>query len=543
MRRWFREGLPRAVTDCYVFLMLLVLPLFMVNGYYDITLSKFLFCTCLTGLWLLALIAACVVEALKKRFVRPKLRLPQIFILAFMLIGCLSTIFSPYGAEIILNAGQRYEGLVLLLCYGLIFLGVSWFGRLRKAHALAFAAAVTICCVIAILQLLNLNPFWLFPGTRRYHDLPLTGQTQYPFLGTIGNIDLLSALFCLAVPFFTALAVRRGGRAWLLLLPAALSTFVLVSSRVAGGIVGLGAAVLICAPVFAEDGDSFRRMCSALAVLGVTVGLALCSVWPNGRDVAAFHLRLGLLPLLAFGAATLLAVCALLPDLFPKAFRRPRKGVAIFCAALVVLGFVGLWFYPGQSGTLYEASQVLHGNAQDSFGSHRVEIWRGVLNLVPERPLLGGGPGTVRFRLADMVFTRYVPETGQTLTAGVDNAHNEFFGYLANIGILGLLAYLCAIAVSLKRFFKRRDALSSALGGAVLCYWAQSFFGLGLCFVTPLMWLMWGLFCGDSEINAGAAHRAARIHDGTDNGTPGCASPTDTAMFDILEPIITGEEK
>lgn len=519
MRRWFREGAPGAVTDCFIFLMLLVFPLFtgiigydITNekslwGYTDITREKSLFFLCLTGLWILTLAAACVVTAVKGRWKPPKLRLPQIFVLAFMLVACLSAAFSPYGAEVLLGAEQRYEGLAALLCFGAIFLGVSWFGRLRPAHVLAFGASVSVCCAVAILQLLNLNPLWLFPQGLRYHDAHILYTSE--FLGTIGNTDLLSAFLCLAVPFFTALIVRRGGRAWILLLPAALGVFVLVESGVSGGAVALALAFLVGAPVLAEDGVCFRRLCHVLLALCVCVGFALGCVWPDGREVGAFALKFGVASLAAFGAATLLAVLGLLPDMLPKAMARPRKAVVICIVCVSVLGVAALWFYPGQSGTLYEFSRVLHGDPQDSFGSSRILIWREVLGLVRQRPLLGGGPGTLGFRL-DVTFTRYIPETGKTLSTYADNAHNEFLGYLANIGVPGLLAYLGAGIVSLPRFFKRRTAGVTALGAAVLCYWIQSFFGLGLCFVTPLMWLLWGLFCSDRSADADAGARAEK---------------------------------
>ena len=85
-------------------------------------------------------------------------------------------------------------------------------------------------------------------------------------------------------------------------------------------------------------------------------------------------------------------------------------------------------------------------------------------------------------------------ETGATLVTRVDNAHNEYLGHLANLGTLGLGAYLTATAASLRTWFRRRDAIvPAALGCAVLCYWLEGLFGLGLVLTNPLLWAFWAL--------------------------------------------------
>lgn len=93
---------------------------------------------------------------------------------------------------------------------------------------------------------------------------------------------------------------------------------------------------------------------------------------------------------------------------------RRRTAVLAAEAALLAAAVLAVYFYPGRSGTLYEASRLLHGEADASFGSHRVEIWREVCALIAQRPVFGGGPGTAAARL-HIEFTRFVPETGRTL--------------------------------------------------------------------------------------------------------------------------------
>lgn len=176
---------------------------------------------------------------------------------------------------------------------------------------------------------------------------------------------------------------------------------------------------------------------------------------------------------------------------------RARKRL-IGALSLLFLGILALlYFYPGESGTLYEASRLLHGEADGSFGSHRIEIWRAVWEAFRERPILGGGPGTMALRL-DVTFSRFVPETGLTLTTYTTNAHNEYLGYLANVGIPG--AALCLAAMGSTFFSRRAWPLSRfAWGWGITAYWVQAFFALGLCLSAPLLWIAWGLFCSSSK--------------------------------------------
>ena len=188
----------------------------------------------------------------------------------------------------------------------------------------------------------------------------------------------------------------------------------------------------------------------------------------------------------------LLGSCALLA---PKLTHgRRRRAVLAAEGALLALALLAVYFYPGESGTLYEASRLLHGTADGSFGSHRLEIWREVCALIRQRPVFGGGPGTAALRL-HIEFTRYVPETGRTLGSFVTNAHNEYLGYAMNLGQPGLALYLGMMGVT---FFRRTRGGAAWLWG-VAAYWIQAFFSLGLVVTAPLLWLAWGLVLAPEE--------------------------------------------
>ena len=129
-------------------------------------MKKYLFFVICTALWLAALAAL----SLKGRLTRARRPSPaQLCALCFMAVCCLSAALSPHRLDCILGAG-RYDGLVTLLLCALVFLGVSAFGTLRPCHTRAFALSCTLCCLVALLQLLGFNPLWLYPGELSYYD-------------------------------------------------------------------------------------------------------------------------------------------------------------------------------------------------------------------------------------------------------------------------------------------------------------------------------------------------------------------------------------
>lgn len=236
-------------------------------------------------------------------------------------------------------------------------------------------------------------------------------------------------------------------------------------------------------------------LCLAAPLLTVYAALSR-SKWDRALLLPA-ALDLGILAACDVDAGIVaLAGCVLIA--VPVAIQKDRAAKAAGCVSggLALAGLGTLWFWPGKSGLFYEISQVLHGHLADEFGSHRGQIWKQGWQLFKEHPWLGGGPGTTGARFD----IQWVSEVRRSI-AHVRNAHNVYLGYLINIGVLGLLAYLAAIGCSAVTWIKRRkaNALYPALGAALVCYFIQDFFGLGLALTAPMCWVIWGLLESELE--------------------------------------------
>lgn len=422
----------RWLTDKYIYLMLVVFPLYWGGGYENITEPKALFFYIATGLWIALVLVLCAVAAVRRERFCVQLRPIHWALAALLLLASVSALVSPWWESTLFGApsasGQpRYDGLVTLVCYGAVFYGVSLLGRPRRSYVWAMTGAAVLCCLVAAAQLLGADPFGLYPEGTNYYDK--YGLYSSAFLGTVGNVGLLGQYLCIALPIAFVFGVRSKRR-WErrgLLAASALELVILIFTQAEAAYVGVLACVLIAVPL-------------------------------------------------------------MLPE------KRARRTAAIVSASLVAAGLVVLWFWPGESGTAWEASRVLHGDIRDEFGSRRVEIWRAALKLVPERPWLGGGPGTFGERV-DISWTRFIEETGRMRRAIVSNTHNIYIAYLVNNGVLGLAAYLGCIACSAVTWLRGRfrGEHIGAIGCAFLCCVVQDFFCVTLCVVTPIMWVVWAL--------------------------------------------------
>lgn len=480
---------PARLTEKYIFALLVLFPLFVgFKGYVETTVSKFVFFAGLTLLWL-----ALTAVRLRRSDLSGEKSPVFVLIGAYFALCAVSAICSPYGAAVFFGEG-RFDGIITSSLCVAVFFGAALLGKPREKYLRWGIIAGALCCVVGVLQLLGFNPLWFFPGEYDYYDagVKYTGS----FFGTIGNADLMSAYLCLLLPIgvgYYIIAARR--EPWLLPL-LALFGFSFLTCGVSAGLLACGVTALFLPPLLITGGERLRRGLECAAVLALALCLALCFHGEKTDGSVCLSLRFS-------GKAAvmlILAVFALLARLFFRRSEFEPRELRIFLISLSAVTALGalawVYFLPPESGTLWELSEVLHGNIRESFGSSRIRIWRQVLELFEERPLLGAGPGTLAKRM-QLEFSRFVPETGATLTAFIDNAHNVYLGILADTGLLSLLCYVSAQVLSAALALRRGGGAALCLLLGLICYWIQDFFGLGLFLVSPLMWLCWGLLVSE----------------------------------------------
>ena len=181
--------------------------------------------------------------------------------------------------------------------------------------------------------------------------------------------------------------------------------------------------------------------------------------------------------------------------------KNTRRRLALLMAVILLCGLAGVYFLGEQMGGFAaEASALLHGQWDDSFGSGRLFIWRNVVGLLPERLLLGGGPDTLGLRVT-AAFERYDETLGVLIRSTIDSAHNEYLNILVNQGLAALLLYLAALVSAAIRWLKNAHARPAAAicGSAVLGYCIQAFFGVSSPISTPYLWIALALLTASTK--------------------------------------------
>ena len=480
----------RWITDKYICIMLLLFPLFTgFDGYSALTASKYIFFATVTGLWL----ASLLVLHIKGGFhlCKPHFSAVPVLLGAFFLLCCLSAALSPYGTRVLLGSG-RYDGLVTWLLYCGIFFGCYCFAKPRRLYFYILCLSCFLCSLTALLQLLGFNPLWLFPSNYTYYD----GGVKYmgEFLGTIGNAGIFSGFACLVMPLLSGAYILWRRRPYVFLPCLALTGFCIFVSDVSAGKLALAVTGFLSLPLLITSGGKLRRLLELSALFCLTIFLALSFKGEAALCSVLLRFAPGTRAFAAMGAFVLFFLLRLLTGRCSFKKKALRTFFVVLCLLTAAAALFTVYFWKGQSGTIYELSRVLHGDFEDSFGSSRILIWKNTLSLVPEHLLFGGGPDSLALRL-DVSFSRLVPETGKTLSCFVDNAHNEYLGILVNTGLLSLLSFVFAQAACLVSVLRRKSGskLCLPLLCGFVCYWIQAFFGLGLFIAAPFVWIFWAL--------------------------------------------------
>lgn len=116
--------------------------------------------------------------------------------LGYLLFVWISTAFSPYREA--LYSTVTHEHALTLTCYVVCFLVLSLFAKPTRSVLIAIYAATGVHCLIVALQLCGWNLFGLYGEAKNYYISSLRHAGN--FLGTVGNVDLVSALLSLLMP-------------------------------------------------------------------------------------------------------------------------------------------------------------------------------------------------------------------------------------------------------------------------------------------------------------------------------------------------------
>lgn len=426
------------LTDLFVGGMLSVFLLFPgFHGYQQITRQKVALFFLLTGGYILAALLLQLEGALSGK--QPKKEgLPlgtiEKLVLGYWILSLVATAVSDYP-KVAFWGGARFEGFVTISLYCACFLLTARHCRPRKWMLWLFAGAISLNCLLAVIQLLGYNPLRLYPDGMTYYD----GFKRYAgqFLGTVGNVDMLSALLCVAIPAFSSGVLKlRDKRRFLLLIPLGLSLLVLFWAFVSGGVLSVILSAVLCVPVLAGE----QRLRKKLALL------------------TAVLLLLGLIGVYTLG---------------------DRVGGFVYEAHQVLHGNFDEDFGSGRIYIWRKALELVDGHLLFGSGPDTMVLRTdAVFERYDERLDI-----TIR-SLVDTAHNEYLNVL----------VHQ---GLPALLCFMGAIA--AALVLWVKR--APTDLVSAVCGGSVLCYGIQAFFGISSFLSAPYFWLAMAMLCAAKREN------------------------------------------
>lgn len=462
------------LCNLYMIALLVALPLYTGEGYWQLGRTKYLlFCNvsllCL-GLWLAAGMPERLRQAgawLKARRDRKAFReenagraekapgkrrgaaggghfsMVDCAVGAYGLCVVLSALCNSYGRL----AWEGYEGWYMGAASQLLFVGIYFFVSRQYDHAgyplYAGEAALGLVTLLGLLHRLGIDPLRLLAAYNR-------GDWEYSHMtSTLGNINWLCGFYSVALALSMAHYLReerRPVRLALYLLNAAAFLLLLIQGSYSGLLIPAvctGVCLLLCA-------DNARAAGRALAV--PAGAFLLMPVWERlmrlmGDDAILAADGNIFAVTVWYGWWLGAAVCLFgmwgiykLPEKWAGRFLR----LAVWIGAAAVLSAALFW--------------LCRGGLSDSFGSGRGFLWRISMESFGEADLkgklLGAGPDC----FGEAVFRNYASQAKKVWedtyweNAVFTNAHSELLTQLLNLGVLGTVCYLGIFGAGLRRY-------------------------------------------------------------------------------------------
>jgi len=165
----------------------------------------------------------------------------------------------------------------------------------------------------------------------------------------------------------------------------------------------------------------------------------------------------------------------------------------------VALVFLTFLFYIGQGNPLEKLTYFYQHflsifNFQGGSAATRIEIWKGSLRMINDRPLLGVGPDQMINYFPLYRTVRYTRLEGEMTMP--DRCHNEYLQIAVNLGIPGFLAFLWLLiylSFSIYKPLKEGNLYLWGLAAGVLGYLVQAITSITIVGIVAVVWIVFAI--------------------------------------------------
>ena len=487
-----RNNLLDKLTEIYIFMIIVIFPLCVdKTGFFRILECKYrIYLGMSVGYIAITIITIIYYYIFHKvnNIKNIKISKVQCAVIAFWIVNVISCIFSDYLKKYNLFVGVgRGEGLINITLYCFTFILISTFGKFRKRYITYFSISSICISSIAILQYIGFNPLNMYQDGIGTHNVS--------FMATIGNIDFISAMYCilLTVSFSAFIFIDEKIKYKIMhLLSVFMGFFIFIIINVMSGKIAFLAIFIILSPLIVTNSKRLYRAIIVFAsiIFGLAINIIINPQYHYNIQKLTLDFQFNKISFVFLIITGIFAFLAYILYRNEYDLSKNKKIIKILYAVIVgsiFLLIICLYFINFSSGTLYEVHELLHGNFIDEFGTYRIFLCKRAMKLFRENPIIGSGPDTFAVRFMDK-YTDDVMKIGKLSIN--DTAGNVYITMLINIGMLGLVVYLIFLILQLKEGIKKKNNYSKVLLIAILCYWIQDLFNLWVVVVTPVYWTL-----------------------------------------------------
>ncbi len=415
--------LKRYSADILFFGITIFIPLYMENGYLNLTQAKAhaLYMVVVAAATVFIISLFCTNKDKRTTDNAPRLNGLDFIVLGFALALSVSALFSQYIAEAFWgNAGWNVGTLTMLLLILMYFIVSRYYKSQINAWLFALAANVIIF-LLTIIHSMGIDVLGLHAN--------INPKQFYLYVSTVGNVNWLSGYLCMILPLLFVFFLLSTERTSMILYGAALILGILNILLCASESVfaGIWLCTFFALPFVCKESRHIQRLGALILAFGV------CSLWIGVFPLfAAKRNSVNGLFSVILNWKTALIICLLgclccfvLPILWKKMSERLRRQVVIFLEIAIFLSSLVL---------LYNA----FNSYSDSWGSYRGKIWNASIDLFQnfrlKDRLIGVGP--------ELLVHYYDGLTSYSLI--VLTAHNEWLQWLLTTGVSGAVLW-CSV--------------------------------------------------------------------------------------------------
>lgn len=503
----------RKIVNVYVFLILVIFPLFFTNFYYNILKSKYLFfCVTSIGCAVILLVYSLYkgIPVLPRRLDIKDLwrgfSFPDKSLIIFYVCLIISTISSDFKSQAFWGNEGRLTGLFYYSIVLIIYFIVTRLYRFNeKVLNIAMGVGV-LACLFGITDYCKMDLL--------HFKAELSSRQKSIYVSTFGNINTYTVYvgIVLAMAVILFATAKCWQRAAFYYVCSIVFMFALIMGQSDNAYLSL-AAILGFSPLYLfRDRRGIRRYGITVASFFTVVQCVdyINQTFPQHvygiKGVFNIIANLSFLHILVIAlwiAAALLWVICRGDGPVSKIWRFVWLGLLILCAVALVFALcdVNLAGNGEKYGRLKKYLLF-----RDSWGTNRGFVWRISLEMFGGfsvfRKLFGFGPETFGI-LTNMHYYNEMVKVYQQI---YDSAHNEYLQFLVTVGIAGLASYLSFMLSSVVRMVKRgvEKPHVMAVVMAIAAYMTQAIVNINVPVVAPflLMLLMVALSECRSETDA-----------------------------------------